>query len=105
VANAPRIINEHATELDALCKRFRVRRLEVFGSVVTERFDASRSDLDFLVEFDNPTINDAADRFFGLLHALEDLFARRIDLVDLTAVENPYFLRAIEPSRTVLYAA
>lgn len=108
VSHPPGIIAGRAAELRALCEQFRVRRLELFGSATTDRFDAaaaSRSDLDFLVEFDNPTIHDAADRYFGLLHALENLFSRRIDLVDLTAIDNPYFLRAIERSRTVLYAA
>lgn len=31
-----------------LCRRFRVRRLELFGSAAGERFDEERSDFDFL---------------------------------------------------------
>jgi predicted nucleotidyltransferase len=46
-----------------------------------------------------------ADRYFGLLAALEDLFARPIDLVMIPAIKNPYFLQGIKPSRTLLYAA
>ena len=82
-----------------------MRTLELFGSAAKGTFNPARSDLDFLVEFDDLTTRDAANRYFGLLESLETLFGRRIDLVDLTAVENPYFLRAIAPSRTVLYAA
>src|SRR5687768_10976612 len=92
-------------QLTELCMRFGVRRLEMFGSATTARFDPDTSDLDFLVEFEGLTTGDAADRYFGLLFALEELFKRSIDLVDVTAVDNPYFLRSIAPSRRVLYAA
>ena len=37
--------------LRALCLRYRVRRLDLFGSAVTDRFDPLRSDVDMLVEF------------------------------------------------------
>ena len=46
-----------------------------------------------------------ADRYFGLLEALEALFGRPVDLVMTAAIKNPYFLQGIEPSRTLLYAA
>ena len=105
VTHTPGFISEHAAKLESLCKRFRVRRFELFGSAAKGEFDDGRSDLDFLVEFEDLTPRDAADRYFGLLHALEGLFSRRVDLVDLSAIDNPYFLRAIQPSRTVLYAA
>ena len=37
--------------LHALCLRCHVRRLDLFGSAVTDRFDPLRSDVDMLVEF------------------------------------------------------
>jgi uncharacterized protein len=92
-------------QLSELCARFGVRTLELFGSGAKGQFDPDTSDLDFLVEFEGLTARDAADRYFGLLFALEDLFNREIDLVDVSAVDNPYFLRCIAPSRRVLYAA
>ena len=46
-----------------------------------------------------------ADTYFGLLHALEELFARKIDLVDGSAVRNRYLLHAINQQRQVVYAA
>jgi hypothetical protein len=36
---------------------------------------------------------------------LKSLLARPVDLVMTRAIRNPYFLKAIEPTRTVLYAA
>ena len=46
------ILSPHQAELEALCKRYHVRRLEVFGSAVREDFDPQHSDLDLLVEID-----------------------------------------------------
>lgn len=99
------IITSHRQELLELCERFGVRRLEAFGSAADERFDPSHSDLDFLVDFRPASPGEMADRYFGLLEALEALFGRPIDLVMTAAIKNPYFLQGIEPSRTLLYAA
>jgi uncharacterized protein len=79
--------------------------LEVFGSAAGARFDPDSSDLDFLVDFVPASHGVLADRYLGLLEALESLFGRPIDLVMTTAIRNPYFLQGIEPSRTLLYAA
>ena len=46
-----------------------------------------------------------AKAYFGMLFGLEDLFHRKIDLVETPAVSNPYFLNSINQNRTVLYAA
>jgi predicted nucleotidyltransferase len=100
-----RLIEEQRENLKSLCDRFAVRRLEVFGSAVTDRFDPATSDLDFLVELEPASPGEMADRYFGLLASLEDLFSRPIDLVMIPAIKNPYFLQGIEPSRTLLYAA
>ena len=48
---------------------------------------------------------DAADRYLGLLEALEDLFSRKIDLVDVAAARNPYFMAEALKYRVMLYAA
>jgi uncharacterized protein len=99
------IIEEHREALRNLCERFGVRRLEVFGSAVDSRFDPDSSDLDFLVDFAPVPPALLADRYLGLLEALQGLFERSIDLVMIAAIRNPYFLKGIEPSRTLLYAA
>ena len=91
--------------LEALCRQFGVKRLELFGSASDGRFDSERSDLDFLVVFDPSTSGSRADRYFGLLEALESLFSRPVDLVELDAIRNPYFRESVERSRTLLYAA
>lgn len=100
-----RMIEERRQDLAQLCERFGVRRLELFGSAATGRFDPASSDLDFLVDFEPAVPGVLADHYLGLLTALEDLFGATVDLVMIKAVKNPYFLQGIETSRTLLYAA
>lgn len=100
-----REIEAQRVALEALCRRFQVRRLELFGSASGEKFDPASSDLDFLVEFEDPPAGGYAEAYFGLAESLKELFHRDVDLVVLSAVKNPYFLESIERSRTLLYAA
>lgn len=100
-----RIIEERLPEIIALCRRHHVRRLALFGSATDDRFDPQASDLDFLVEFEPLAPSDHADSYFGLLHGLEDLFARRVDLLERVPIRNPYLLAAIAESEVVLYEA
>ncbi len=100
------VIEEHKEEVQRLARRFGVRRLDVFGSAVVEdRFDPARSDLDFVVEFEPMDPVDHARAYFGLLAALQDLFSREIDLIEIKAVTNPYLLESIGKGRRQIYAA
>jgi len=88
-----------------LCRRYSVRRLEIFGSATTDEFDAQNSDVDFLVEFGSLAEGQHADAYFGLLSDLQTLLGRPVDLVMTSAVRNQYFLEAIKSTRTLVYAA
>ncbi len=92
-----------ADALPALCRRFHVRRLDLFGSAVEGRFDPSRSDLDFLVAFEDLPGGTYADAYFGLREALAELFGRDVDLVTEPALENPHLRRRIEMRRRRLF--
>jgi predicted nucleotidyltransferase len=52
-------------EIEALCRRLGVRRLDVFGSAVGSTFTES-SDVDVLVEFDVSAPFDRFDSYFTL---------------------------------------
>lgn len=90
-------------EIAALCQLNQVARLDLFGSATQPTFDSATSDFDFAVEFSIDTSEGAAARFFGLKQGLSDTLGRTIDLVDVKAVKNPYFLQAIAPSRLNIY--
>ena len=89
-----------------LCAKHRVRRLALFGSGATDRFNAEKgSDLDFLVEFKPMSPRDHAQSYFGLMEDLQCLLAVPIDLVEAGASRNPYFQEAVRNTQVVLYEA
>lgn len=91
--------------LHALCERYGVRRLALFGSAVREDFDPQQSDLDFLVEFRSIPEGGRAKAYFGLLKDLEELFGHKVDLIETGTIRNPYVLRQVESEQKTLYAA
>ena len=99
------LVKKHHQALDSLCVKYRVGRLELFGSAVTGEFDIQNSDLDFLVEFLPLDEGQYADAYFDLLFELQDLFGREVDLVVAAAIKNKYFIQAINQHRELLYAA
>jgi hypothetical protein len=90
--------------LAELCRRFGVRRLELFGSAASPGFDPQRSDVDFIVEFGDRT-SGLFDDYFGLKEALESLYGRPVDLVMARAMRNPHFVRSANATRRIVYAA
>jgi len=100
-----RVLEGHRPKLVELCRKYGVRRLDVFGSAARGDFNEHSSDVDLLVEFDDMPHADRADAYLGFLMAVEALLRRRIDLVELGAVRNPYLRRGIEESRELVYAA
>jgi predicted nucleotidyltransferase len=97
-------IEANRDALGELCVRFHVGRLGIFGSAATGDLRKD-SDLDFLVEFRRVGSMTPADQYFGLLGALEELFGREIDLLTERSLRNPYFIRSVEKTRQLLYAA
>jgi predicted nucleotidyltransferase len=89
--------------LDDLCRKFRVRRLDLFGSATTGHFDPARSDVDLLVEFEAMPPSAYAAAYFGLRAAAETLLGRPVDLVTEAALANPYLRRRIEGERRTLF--
>ena len=88
-------INIH--KIIELCKRFHVRKLWVFGSILTDRFN-DESDVDLCVDFDKSKISlpDYADNFFDFQYALEDLS-------EDSAVLNRYFREELNEKRKLIY--
>ena len=99
------LIEQHRLEVAALCSRFGVQSLEVFGSAADGTFDPAHSDIDFLIEFLQDDADDLFDCYFELQEALEQLFARKIDLVTPSALKNPYLIAAVNKSRQPVYAS
>ena len=99
-------IAEKRQELIALCRRYDVARLEVFGSAARGAdFDPARSDADFLVEFKAGSVLPPLEQFFGLADALANLLGRPVDLVEPSAIKNPFIRAAVDRSRELVYGS
>jgi predicted nucleotidyltransferase len=99
-------IAQKKQEMIALCRRFDVARLEVFGSAARATdFDPLASDVDFLVEFARDSRLPPLEQFFGLAEGLKQVLGRPVDLVETGAVDNPFMLAGINRSRELVYAA
>jgi predicted nucleotidyltransferase len=100
------LVADHASEIAELCRRFHVRRLEVFGSAADgEGFDPNSSDVDFLVEFDTGETLPSLETFFALREGLAEVLERPVDLAMMGAIRNPYIRNAIERTRQSIYAS
>lgn len=100
------IIEKNRQAIVDLCRRYGVAKLEVFGSVRTEEFDAERSDIDFLVEYPlNYDFGPWLSRLQDLEAELATLLGREVDVVMVSALRNPWFRREAEKTREVIYDA
>lgn len=100
------LIDQRRAEIALLCRRYAVRRLEVFGSAARGTdFDPAVSDADFLVAFEPGGDLPPLEQYFGLAEALRHLLGRPVDLVESGAVGNPFIRADIDRSREVVYAA
>jgi predicted nucleotidyltransferase len=99
-----RIVLDRLDELKRLCNIYSVKSMYVFGSVCTDKFN-DNSDIDILISFDNISIDKYTDNYFELHYKLEDLFGRKIDLLTDKSLSNPYFIKGLEQTKQLIYAA
>lgn len=99
-----KLIELNLTNIIALCRKYRVKSLAVFGSILTDRFN-NDSDVDLLVDFDTADHEqwDYVSNYFGFRDALERLFNRQVDLIEKRGIRNPLFKTAIENNMQLIY--
>jgi predicted nucleotidyltransferase len=101
-----RLVSDNIDAIRFLAREFGVVRLEVFGSVCTDEFDPEQSDIDFLVEYpDDYDFGPWDARMNQLRRALADLLGHKVDLVEVRALRNPWFLEEAASTRQVIYDA
>ncbi|HEX6083415.1 MAG TPA: nucleotidyltransferase domain-containing protein [Thermoanaerobaculia bacterium] len=98
------LVAERLPEVHALCEKYGVKSLSIFGSAAKGSFNAEKSDLDFVVEFlpDTPA-GGLHGPYFSLLCELQELFGRNVDLVDRNHIENPYFVEVLKLTQRPVY--
>jgi uncharacterized protein len=98
------LIEQNREAIAGVCRRYGVHKLEVFGSILRADFDAARSDIDVLVEFEQDKLV-SFSQFMELKDSLEALFGRAVDLIELSTVRNRRLRYYIERSKAPVYAA
>ena len=109
-----RLIERHIKSIAALYRKYKVNRLFVFGSVLTDRFNDG-SDIDMIVDFKKDEVEDYFDNYFDFKYslqdlfgrevdlALQDLFGREVDLVEEQTIRNPYFRKSVDSTKQLIY--
>ena len=97
-----KLIEMNMDKIVALCKKYKVAKLWVFGSILTPRFNDD-SDVDFSVIFHYDQIQDLFVTFFDFIDELQDLLGRKVDMVDETAVRNSFFRKELNKTKCLIY--
>ena len=95
------------SDLIALCQRFRIVELGLFGSALRDDFRMAGddpSDVDLLVTFEEG-YRRSAEEWLMLEQAVEELFDRKVDICQKRLLRNPYRRAEIVQTARVIYAA
>jgi predicted nucleotidyltransferase len=95
-------LDKYKETLPPVCRKYHVKALYAFGSVLTERFN-DRSDVDLIVTFDDFPVEEYADNYFDFKFSLQDIFNRPVDLLEAQAIRNPYLLRTLDRTKQLIY--
>jgi uncharacterized protein len=99
-----KILIDRLNDLKKLCVLYKVKTMYAFGSVCTDKFN-EKSDIDFLISFDTLSIDQYTANYFDLHYRLQDLFNHRIDLLTENSLANPFFIKAVDQTKQLIYAA
>lgn len=100
------LITANLQTIIELCKKYRVKDLSVFGSILTDRFN-DESDVDLLVNFEPHDHNnlefDYFKNYWELQGSLEQLFNRKVDLIEDGNHLNPLFRSLVYKKKQLIY--
>jgi predicted nucleotidyltransferase len=92
----------YSAQIHELCLKHSVGELAVFGSVLTDNFNDS-SDIDLVVDFSSIERKEYAGNYFNFKKSLEDLFQRKVDLLEKSALKNPFFLEVLQNTKKIVF--
>lgn len=98
-----KLIENNIQKIIDLCKKHKVHKLFVFGSILTNRFN-DKSDVDLVVDFNKTEVNDCFDNYFDFKYSLEDLLGRKIDLLEEQTIKNPYLKKSVDATRILIFS-
>lgn len=96
-------ISKKQNDFKNLCQNHKVKFLYAFGSSVTNRFDNEKSDIDLLVEIDDPDPIERGEMLISLWDMFEIFFKRKVDLLTESSIRNPFLRKNIDSTKILLY--
>jgi len=97
-----KIVDKNIEDLKMLCTMYNVEKMYLFGSVLNSTFN-KESDIDFLVKFKFIELSKYFDNYMDFKEKLENLFGRKVDLVEEQTLRNPILINAINKSKELIY--
>ena len=97
------VLKDNVQALTEICKRHRVSKLFVFGSILTKDFDQETSDIDLVVELESMSPEEKGEHLLDLWYELEELFQRKVDLLTDQPIKNPFFSKNVEKTKLLIY--
>ncbi len=95
-------LEKYKDEIQNICRKYHVKRLVAFGSVLSADFEES-SDVDFLLELEG--VENGLSRYMNIKFELEALFNRSVDIIMPKAIKNELIKNYIFSDTRELYAA
>ena len=96
-------ISKRLNDFISLCQTHKVKYLYAFGSSVTDRFDAEKSDIDLLVEIEATDPLERGEKLISLWDNFEIFFHRKVDLLTESSIRNPYLQKNIDSTKILIY--
>ena len=97
------LLSNKRLEFSSLCREYKVKYMYAFGSSSNNKFDKETSDIDLIVELDEPDPVERGENLMALWDKLEDFFHRKVDLLTESSIHNPYLRKSIESNKILIY--
>jgi len=99
------LFQEHIEEIHSLFRKYKMRKVWLFGSALSEKEFSENSDIDLLYEpnKDQMSIREFLDFPLLLKKDIEYLLERKVDLIRNLPFRNPYFQAEIDQTKTLIF--
>jgi len=95
--------SEKGAEIESFCRRWRIVEFALFGSVLREDFGQD-SDVDVIVTF-SESAHHSLFELVTMEKELSGIFGRKVDMVEKSAIRNPFRRSEILKTMELVYAA
>ena len=96
------LLERNIEQIIRLCESNGVNELFAFGSITNQNFN-DRSDVDLVVDINDPDPITYSDKYFNLKFSLEEILGRAVDLLESKAIKNPYLKEEIDRTKILIY--